>query len=174
MESWGWEMTESLGARLGVCLRPGGSGRRLKKWGGRVGENWKRGYCPGFFSRWRALAYVERNPVRAGMSRSAMDYPWSSAAARLGRTVAPAWLELAPWIQHWTPEEWLLLLGDESSDELIRLELQEATLTGCPLGAALVERLEKELGRRLRRGKAGRPPKQAVAQAQGSLFEGGE
>jgi hypothetical protein len=52
------------------------------------------------------------------------------------------------------------MLGDESADDLMRVELQEATLSGHPLGKALVERLEKELGRRLRRGKAGRPRKQ--------------
>jgi hypothetical protein len=32
---------------------------------------------------WRALAYVERNPVRAGMVARAADYRWSSAAAHL-------------------------------------------------------------------------------------------
>jgi len=45
---------------------------------------------------WRALAYVERNPVRGGMTLAAMDYPWSSAAARLGVAVASAWLDLDP------------------------------------------------------------------------------
>jgi hypothetical protein len=32
---------------------------------------------------WTALAYVERNPVRAGMVGRARDYPWSSAAAHI-------------------------------------------------------------------------------------------
>jgi len=32
---------------------------------------------------WLALAYVERNPVRAGMVRRAADYAWSSARAHL-------------------------------------------------------------------------------------------
>ena len=36
---------------------------------------------------WRALAYVERNPVRAAMTPAATPYPWSSAAARMGVTV---------------------------------------------------------------------------------------
>ena len=52
----------------------------------------------------------------------------------------------------------------------MRVELLEATLSGHPLGQALVERLEKELGRRLRRGKSGRPRKQEADAAQGSLF----
>jgi putative transposase len=119
---------------------------------------------------WRALAYVERNPVRAGMTPAAVDYRWSSAAARMGAGVAPAWLELGPWAQHWSRAEWLQMLADESTDDRMRVEVQEATLSGHPLGQALVERLEKELGRRLRRGKAGRPRKKPAA-AQESFFE---
>jgi len=121
---------------------------------------------------WRALAYVERNPVRAGMTLAAVDYPWSSAAARLGAAVAPPWLDLDPWSQHWSTVEWLHMLADESEDEFTRVELQEATLSGHPWGPSLVQRLEKELGRRLRRGKAGRPPKQAADTAQRSFFSG--
>ena len=119
---------------------------------------------------WRALAYVERNPVRAGMASAAMDYPWSSAAARMGTTVAPAWLELGPWARAWSRQEWLQLLTDENGDGIMRVELQEATLSGHPLGQALVERMEKELGRRLRRGKAGGPRKEQADPAQASFF----
>jgi hypothetical protein len=64
------------------------------------------------------------------------------------------------------------LLADGSEDQITRLELQEATLSGFPLGQALVERLEKVLNRRLHRGKAGRPPKQRADSAQGSFFSG--
>jgi len=119
---------------------------------------------------WRALAYVERNPVRAGMTLAAVDYPWSSAAARLGAAVVPSWLDLNPWSQHWSKSEWLHMLADTSEDRITRVELQEATLSGRPLGQALVERLEKELNRRLRRGKAGRPPKRSADSAQDSFF----
>jgi len=83
---------------------------------------------------WRALAYVERNPVRAGLSRAAADYPWSSAAARVGGAVVPAWLDLDPWRQHWSTAEWLCMLSDGGEDEITRVELQEGTLSGRPLG----------------------------------------
>lgn|SRR5665213_448858 len=119
---------------------------------------------------WHALAYIERNPVRAGIASAAADYKWSSAAARLGMTPAPSWLDLAAWKQQWTHREWSRMLGDASGDEIIRVELQEATLSGRPLGSTLVARLEKELGRRLRRGKAGRPPNQKANIGQGALF----
>jgi hypothetical protein len=58
------------------------------------------------------------------------------------------------------------MLAEGREDEITRVELQEATLSG----QSLVERLEKELGRRLRRGMAGRPPKQRTNVAQGSMF----
>ena len=119
---------------------------------------------------WRALAYVERNPVRAGMTSAAAHYPWSSAAARMGTALVPAWLDLDLWSRHWSRAEWLHMLTDGNEDEITRVELQEATLSGHPLGQSLVERLEKELGRRLRRGKAGRPPRQRADSAQGSFF----
>ena len=104
---------------------------------------------------WAALAYVERNPARAGITTAA---------------VATAWLEPSPWAQHGSRAEWLHMLADESSDDRMRVELQEATLSGYPLGQPLVERLEKELGRRFDRGKAGRPRQQQAAAAQASLF----
>ena len=117
------------------------------------------------------LAYVERNPVRAGMTPAAVDYPWSSAAHVWAPRRSPrTWLDLDLWSQHWSRAEWLQMLTDGNEDEITRVELQEATLSGHPLGQSLVERLEKELGRRLRRGKAGRPPKQRAASAQGSFF----
>ena len=126
------------------------------------------------FYCWRALAYVERNPVRAGMIPAAVDYPWSSAAARMGLAPVPPWLDLSPWRRQWTGVEWLPILTDAGSDETSRAELQDATLSGHPLGQALVERLERELGRRLRRGKAGRPPKRHVEPSQAGLFDGAE
>ena len=35
---------------------------------------------------WRAMQYVERNPVRAKQVRRAWRYPWSSAAAHCGKS----------------------------------------------------------------------------------------
>jgi hypothetical protein len=104
------------------------------------------------------------------MTSAAVDYPWSSAAARMGAAIVPAWLDLDPWSRHWSRAEWRQMLADETEDEITRAELQEATLSGHPLGQALVERLEKELGRRLRRGKAGRPPNQRAESNQGTFL----
>ena len=37
--------------------------------------------------RQRIIAYIENNPVKAGLVRRAEDYPWSSAAERAGAVV---------------------------------------------------------------------------------------
>jgi putative transposase len=37
--------------------------------------------------------YVERNPVAAGMVRSAVDWPWSNCRAHVGEAATPTWLD---------------------------------------------------------------------------------
>ncbi|MFN0165478.1 MAG: hypothetical protein ACKV22_03520 [Bryobacteraceae bacterium] len=112
-----------------------------------------------------ALAYVERNPVRAGMVDVAEEYRGSSAGARLGLTEPPEWLKLDDWKQEWSAGEWRELLSDPMQEAPFRVELRDATMAGLPLGEGLRSQLEEQLGKRLRPGKAGRPPKQAEAEA---------
>jgi putative transposase len=109
---------------------------------------------------WRAIAYVERNPVRAGIVETAEEYRWSSAAPRIGVREAPVWLDLDRWREQWTVENWLELGQSHAGGDAIGVELREATLTGYPLGEELVNRLEAESGRALHRGRGGRPPGQ--------------
>ncbi len=107
---------------------------------------------------WRAIAYVERNPVRAGMADAAAEYRWSSAAARIGAAPPPTWLELSHWREQWSADAWRAFDADRDAETLLRAELKEATLNGFPLGRELVKRLESDTGARLHRGKSGRPP----------------
>lgn len=122
--------------------------------------------------RWRALAYVERNPVRAGIVREAWEYPWSSAGARLGRRTAPEWLQLSEWHRHWTSLEWTWQLAHGGREPAFAKELKDATLRGHPLGGELTDRLEQALGIRIRPGIAGRPRERerVKASGQGSRF----
>ena len=46
---------------------------------------------------WNALAYVERNPVRAGLSERAEEFEWSSAAAHLKGKDPSRMLDLDFW-----------------------------------------------------------------------------
>jgi REP element-mobilizing transposase RayT len=41
---------------------------------------------------WQAMAYVERNPVRAGLAAQAADYRWSGAAAHTGVAAEAMWI----------------------------------------------------------------------------------
>ena len=65
---------------------------------------------------WKALAYVERNPVRAAMVVSAQDYPWSSAAAHLCGEDPSGLLDMEWWRRE-APPEWYQILNHQSPPE---------------------------------------------------------
>jgi putative transposase len=111
---------------------------------------------------WHALRYVERNPVRARLTRRAWTYPWSSATAHIGRRVTEidsGVLDLAAWAE--------LSLGRDWQAELTRREAQEEverlrrhSQTGRPLmSETYLKVLERQMGRRLRALPVGRPAK---------------
>lgn len=106
---------------------------------------------------WPVMAYIERNPVRAGMVRFAEDYRWSSARAHVTGRDEAAWLEMGPWRTQYTSERWRdalrLGLDEEALQERIRL----ATRTGRPFGSeAFTDDLERWLERSVRPGVVGR------------------
>lgn len=140
---------------------------------GSCGHLWQARFysCPLEYSHlWCAMAYVERNPVRAGLCGDAADYPWSSAALHCGLVPAPPWVELGPWQAEYGAERWRVVLERGIDEEALAERIRSATRSGRPLGSeAFVERLEGLAGRRLRRGRPGRRPaeQRAVAAAAG-------
>ncbi len=100
----------------------------------------------------RTLAYVERNPVRAGMVAQAEQYEWSSAAIHLG--LAPDRLQLADlefWRQEGGAEAWGPLLMTPEELTTLRL-LRRCTYAGRPFGDDdFVASLEKRFNRKWRR-----------------------
>ena len=103
-----------------------------------------------------AMRHIELNPVRAGLVRRAEDWPWSSARAHLhgetdrliGETAA-----MRAYIGDW--QRYLALDVEEEE----RLRIRQYTRTGRPLGSDLfIEKLEKKLGRSLRKRKPGPKP----------------
>ncbi len=109
-----------------------------------------------------ALLYVERNPLRAGIAKSAIAYEWSSASARVGLVPAPPYLHLELWKHSFTAQEWLRLLGEENHAE-DDSKLRASTKQGKPYGnTAFIEDLECKTGRTLRVRPTGRP---ALAQS---------
>ncbi len=103
------------------------------------------------------IRYVGLNPVRAGLTRRAIDWPWSSVRAHVeGRPDALL-----------TREPVAIRLGAEKDDffaldvaEEARRALRRASTTGRPLGAsAWIKALEKTTGRDFTPPLIGRPPK---------------
>jgi putative transposase len=127
-----------------------------------------------------ALHYVELNPVRAGMTRTAWDWPWSSAPAHTSTKVQDELLDW-PWVDWmeerrlgiWNHDDWKACLGRETPRDQVDW-MRRATRLGEPLGSTeFINELEAVAGRRLRVGSPGRPPAKqiAAAVAQPSLFD---
>ena len=85
---------------------------------------------------WRALAYVELNPVRAAMVERAEEYKWSSAAAHLGlASDRYSLLDKEFWIQQGGSQGWEALLAAPEPALEMRL-LRRCTYAGRPFGEA--------------------------------------
>jgi putative transposase len=99
---------------------------------------------------WVALRYVERNPVRANLVRSAEEYRWSSAAVHAGvEEQKDSLLDLNFHANAGGSERWKGLLAEPEELMAIRA-LQRGTFTGRPVGSeAFVADLEQRLGRPL-------------------------
>jgi putative transposase len=109
---------------------------------------------------WQAMAYVERNPVRAHLVDLPEIFPWSSAPARLGKADASALLDLSEWQAQYTREQWKRALQSSINEEAFGRRLQESSRRGRPLGEPqFVERLEHRAGRPLLPLPVGRPRK---------------
>lgn len=107
---------------------------------------------------WNAIAYVERNPVRAGIADWAGDYRWSSARAHLTGEDPDRLLDLSPWQDAYTASRWHEVLDSSVAEEALGERLREATVRGRPVGSPeFVEELEHRLHRQLLPKKPGRP-----------------
>jgi len=103
-----------------------------------------------------AARYVELNPVRAGLCKTAYDWKWSSARAHRdgvdgSAVVVRPLLDLVP--------DWQAFLRDGlKEDDAAALRKHERT--GRPLGGeAFIDRIEGMLGRDLKLKKRGPKPK---------------
>jgi len=107
-----------------------------------------------------AMRYVERNPVRAKMTRAPWTYRWSSAAAHTGKPDAAQLLDLTAWQELAGDINWKEMLTQPDNKETVAA-LCLNTHTGRPLASdAFLSKLEHKLGRRLRPLPVGRPKKQ--------------
>ncbi|MCP2619699.1 transposase [Candidatus Aminicenantes bacterium AC-334-K16] len=103
-----------------------------------------------------AVRYIERNPVRAGIVRKAEDYLWSSAKAHVFKVEDKILSEfyLTSLVKDWSA----YLQGEDKEDDLRVFRSHEKT--GRPLGSEkFLEKLEMITGRKLKKGRPGRPKK---------------
>jgi len=106
---------------------------------------------------WAVARYIERNPVRAGITEKAEDYPWSSAKVHF-LDIRDGILSGEDWLKEGDIDSYRKFLVDQN----IRIEdsIRKATLTGRPLGCVeFIKSFEKILRRDILPKKVGRPKK---------------
>jgi putative transposase len=117
---------------------------------------------------WRAMAYVERNPVRAGLAETADQYPWSSAKAHCQGWDPESRLAMAQWSSRYSGERWREVLRTSVGEEAFQERLRQATGVGLPLGSdEFIVQLGRTLDRNLQSRPPGRPRKRPLAAAAG-------
>jgi putative transposase len=123
----------------------------------RTGHLWQARFysCPvDTVSLWDVMAYVELNPVRAGLVERPEDWVWSSARAHASGRDETGLLNMGLWEECFTPVSWAEFLRQKQQDKELKQRIRTATQTGRPLASEeAVRRLEVSFGRRLRSGR---------------------
>ena len=108
------------------------------------------------------MAYIDLNPVRAGLVAQARDYPWSSHGHYIGQhldklvTPHPLYWELGntPFAREAAYADWV----QTGISSVQQKALTDAALSGWALGEPdFVADLQKRTARRVAKGSAGRP-----------------
>jgi putative transposase len=127
---------------------------------GRTGHLWQNRFFACLLERdhlWTALAYVDRNPLRAGMVRAAADYRWSSAAAHLSGVDETGLLDMEWWRREGRGADWDQVLGQEELDATSAL--RRCTYAGRPFGnESFVSEMSQRFGRYWERGRPKKEP----------------
>ena len=106
---------------------------------------------------YRAIRYVEKNPVRAKIVKEAWGYKWSSARQHMGKENFRV-IELSKKYRYFDNSEWQDYLTEE--DEDMDREIRLKTARGLVVGEKeFIKKLEKKLNRSLACLKWGRPKK---------------
>ena len=108
------------------------------------------------------MAYIDLNPVRAGLVAQAADYPWTSHGHYIGRQmdkmVTPHPLVWALGNTPFAREAAYAELVQAGINPVQQSALTQATLSGWALGEPdFVADLQKRTQRRVSKGQAGRP-----------------
>ena len=132
---------------------------------GRSGHLWQNRYfscCVAPGQLWAALAYVEMNPVRAGLAERPGDYRWSSAGAHLGTKDAGGLIDLGWWRRESDGVDWGQTLSGPDLEQ--SASLRRCTYAGRPFGdEAFVKGLSEQFDRHWARGRPRKEPVTAPA-----------
>jgi putative transposase len=154
------QTSESLSRALGRIHNDYARYRNIRASG--CGHLWQARYysCPvDGPAVWRVMAYIERNPVRAGLVEIAEAFQWSSARVHANDR-DDGFLEMAPWRQFYTSARWRETLRVGVDEEILGERLRTATRTGRPFGSdEFLEEIERNTNRALRPRQVGRPRK---------------
>jgi len=105
---------------------------------------------------YRAIRYVERNPVRAGMVNKAWEYRWSSARCHTGKDKEGIILLSKSFDMG--KKEWMEYLS-ESDDDMVN-EIRLKTQRGLAVGTdRFIRKIENRIKRSLKYLNQGRPSK---------------
>src|SRR3989338_3051647 len=103
--------------------------------------------------------YIERNPVRVGMVKTAWEWKWSSARVHCGleREDKLGVLELFEYLEEGSRHGWKDFIDDEDRKSDVEM-IKASTMSGRPTGdEGFVGMLEKKLNRSLSVKPRGRP-----------------
>jgi len=111
---------------------------------------------------WKAVCYVELNPVRAGIAAQAGQWEWSSARAHLGLAEDRLLSQARPFPGQWAGE-WQAFLDQQfTSHELAWIRQNIAT--GRPTASKeFIDKLESDTGKVLNPQTRGRKPATGAA-----------
>ena len=109
------------------------------------------------------VAYVERNPARAGLVEAPWEHHWSSARVHVGLEGERRLTDLRRWQLEYTPGRWRQVLMSTVDEEADIERQRHATLTGRPYcEATRVAELEALLARPLSPQRRGRKKAQTA------------
>ncbi len=131
---------------------------KLKNWKGHV---WQGRYFSSPLDddyTWAAIRYVERNPVRAKLSRKAEKYRWSSAAGHCRLVDDPVITRQVGWQKQFNGiGDWSAWLAEGDNTEEMT-QLRHHVDKGLPCGSeTFIRKLERLAGRALSFKPQGRP-----------------
>jgi putative transposase len=145
-------------------------GRRYVRWfnqsQGRTGTLWEGRYKSTLIQTDRYLlacmAYIDLNPVRAGLVEHPRDYPWSShahyAGLRMDRLITPHPLTWELGNTPFAREAAYAALVQQGVAAPLQQALTQSALTGWALGEPdFVADLQKQMERRVSKSRPGRP-----------------